>query len=279
MCSSTNNMIEKFLSLKAPHTQRAYRATLRLFLAFIKKDILLVNPQDGLDYVAHLKARGCAMGTIKRHFYSIYKVFEFLTDHEMVSKNPLRVIKGSVASLRGDFVRPTAVITRDEAKRMLELVVEKKRKDWQRDEAMLATLFYTGLRRSELLALKASDIRARNGKRYFFIAHSKNHKTRNQPINAELWRYLLPHLETVDVNGRIFDISETLLFRRFKYYAALIGIKAGPHAARATFATTLKEDGAEDRAVATALGHSGINMVQVYDKRTNLEDCAFDLRL
>lgn len=268
-------MLDTYLSLRGRTrtTRRAILSTYKMWLKILAgRTEEQATPQDALKFIAQLNARGLAQSSIRRHFYSLFSYYEFLFDTEVITKNPFRSVKGSIDLRSPAQVRPTASIDFADVKRLLNLPHK------QIDKAMLAMLFGTGVRRSELIAMRVENIRRDDAGYYIILENTKNKTSRNQPIPEWAMRELKLWLAERPVKGVIFPISVETVYRRFRCYAHELGIKAAPHAARAAYATKLLASEKGDREVAAALGHKTVSMVSVYDKRRNLEKCGYDVR-
>jgi integrase/recombinase XerD len=144
-----------------------------------------------------------------------------------------------------------------------------------RDRAMFEMLYAAGLRVSELVGLKLSQLRLEVG---FLVAFGKGSKERVVPVGeqAEHWtrRYLSevrPSLaqgrhQEVFLNRHGETMSRSGFWRIIKAHGLKAGIRAplSPHVLRHSFATHLLEHGADLRAVQTMLGHTDISTTQIY---------------
>jgi len=144
-----------------------------------------------------------------------------------------------------------------------------------RDRAMIELLYATGLRVSELVGLKLSQLRLESG---FLIAFGKGSKERIVPVgeSAEAWigRYLAEvrpvwasgRHEALFVTRRGGGMTRQAFWRLLGVYGRAAGIRRplSPHVLRHSFATHLLEHGADLRAVQAMLGHSDISTTEIY---------------
>ena len=146
-----------------------------------------------------------------------------------------------------------------------------------RDRAVIETLYSSGLRVSELLALKVSDIHFDVG---FIRVTGKGNKERLVPIGTSALKYLRIYLEesrhlltikpghesVVFLNLRGSKLSRISVFNLVKDLVAKAGLnkKVSPHTFRHSFATHLIEGGADLRAVQQMLGHESITTTEIY---------------
>jgi integrase/recombinase XerD len=146
-----------------------------------------------------------------------------------------------------------------------------------RDRALIEVLYATGLRVSELVGLRLTDIRLAEG---WLQCLGKGHKQRIVPLGAEaaawLRRYLAesrPHLTRRRESPWLFvnarggtKLSRSGFWRILKAQGQTAGIRAAlsPHVLRHSFATHLLERGADLRAIQTMLGHADLSTTQIY---------------
>ncbi|AWK15341.1 site-specific tyrosine recombinase XerD [Candidatus Fukatsuia symbiotica] len=146
-----------------------------------------------------------------------------------------------------------------------------------RDKAMLEVLYATGLRVSELVGLKISDISLRQG---VLRVIGKGNKERLVPLGEEAMYWIEKYMEHGRhwlINGQPLDIffpsnrcqkmTRQTFWHRIKYYAMLASIdseRLSPHVLRHAFATHLLNHGADLRVVQMLLGHSDLSSTQIY---------------
>ena len=144
-----------------------------------------------------------------------------------------------------------------------------------RDKAMLELLYATGIRVSELISLKTTDVNLSMS----FIVCRDAHKERIIPFGAKARDALMNYLSGAR-EAMLEDKSSQILFANcsgesmsrqgfwkiIKYYAKKAGIEADitPHTLRHSFAAHLVENGADLKSVQEMLGHSDISTTQVY---------------
>ena len=146
-----------------------------------------------------------------------------------------------------------------------------------RDRAFIEVLYATGLRVSELVDLKVSDINLEGG---FLTTKGKGSKERLVPIGDEAVAWLSKYLRgarqsllgrrtspRVFVNARGGDaLTRMGVWKLLKAYGikAGVGTRLSPHVLRHSFATHLLERGADLRAIQVMLGHSDLSTTQIY---------------
>ena len=148
--------------------------------------------------------------------------------------------------------------------------------DWKggRDKAMLGLLYDTGIRRSELIALKISDVdRGRNTLRVW----GKGSKERMLPLLKstldDIDRHILERpfeSESLFVTDKGGSLNPSFVYRKVNFYLSEVSTlqKCSPHVLRHSFATHLLNNGAELTAVKDLLGHASLASTQVYTHHT-----------
>jgi integrase/recombinase XerD len=147
----------------------------------------------------------------------------------------------------------------------------------ERNRAILETLYSCGLRVSELVNLKISDLFFEEG---FIKVTGKGNKQRFVPIGDSTEKYILlykdlvrSHLEiqkghedTLFLNRRGKQLTRAMVFTIIKDLAVKISLKKtiSPHTFRHSFATHLLENGADLRSIQLMLGHESITTTEVY---------------
>lgn len=147
----------------------------------------------------------------------------------------------------------------------------------ERNRAMLETLYGSGLRVTELITLKISDLFFEDG---FIKVHGKGNKERYIPVNELNQKYIEIYRQNIRVhipkikgfedtlflnrNGR--QLTRNMVFIFLKDLAQKAGIKKkiSPHTFRHSFATHLLEKGADLRAIQQMLGHESITTTEIY---------------
>ena len=147
----------------------------------------------------------------------------------------------------------------------------------ERNRAMLETLYGCGLRVSELVGLKISDLFFEEG---FIKIHGKGNKERFVPIGELAQKYITIYKETIRVhmpiqkgfedtlflNRRGRQLTRAMIFTIINNLADLIELnkKISPHTFGHSFATHLLENGADLRSIQLMLGHESITTTEIY---------------
>ena len=256
------------------NTIDAYITDLEQYSKFLYKyqgieDVNDITREDIMKYLQSLKRKELSKSTIARKIVVIKRFHRFLLDKAYVSNNPAE----NIDSVKMDKPLPT-VLSRDEITKMIESIDKEEPLDL-RNRAMMETLYASGLRISELLDLKLSDLHLKE--RYMVIV-GKGNKERMVPLGEMAVIALRKYLEKG--RGYIANKPSNLLFFNykgeqmsrqgfFKYIKKLasengITKEISPHTIRHSFATHLLEGGTDLRVVQELLGHEDISTTQRY---------------
>jgi len=230
-----------------------------------------VVQQDLLDFLEFINELGMSAYTQARMVSGLKAFFRFLVYEEVISKDPSELIE---APKLGRKLPDTLDLPEIEA---LFAAIDLSTPEGQRNRAMLETLYSSGLRVSELINLKISNIYEDIG---FLRIVGKGSKERLVPIGRSALKQIKIFRDQVRVHIHVkpgFEdhlfvtkrgkpISRVMVFMIIKDLASQIGLKKNisPHTFRHSFATHLIEGGADLRAVQEMLGHESITTTEIY---------------
>lgn len=229
-----------------------------------------VTPPDLADYLLELADAGLKPRSRARALVAIRGLFRFLVGERLLDRDPSETL----ASPRLGRRLPS-VLGVEEVDRLLAEPNGASPRDL-RDAAMLATLYATGLRVSELCSLRLPDLNLKGG---FVRATGKGRKQRLVPLGDRAAARLIQYLEGgrlslvkrpselgLFLTGRGRPMTRQGFWKLIGRYARAAGIArtVSPHVLRHSFATHLVERGADLRAVQAMLGHADIATTQVY---------------
>lgn len=227
--------------------------------------------------------------TVAKKFTILRRIYKLLIAHRFpIALNPFDVDRVPPPPKDAGRKRPTEMLEVDEVREVLALPDLSSAKGIQ-DKAILSLFFGGGLRRSEVIGLRLSDVR-RSGKGnvYLYLRATKAQKDAAQALPGWAGRAVLEHLKVrteagagpaeplfVSFRGRggrtptRDPLSSTGVYRMFcGYCARATGRKfLTPHSARATSITKLLTDGVAHRLVQEFSRHASVQMVEHYDKR------------
>lgn len=228
-----------------------------------------VSEQDLGDYVKYLEDNHFAAATVSRNIASIKAFYHFMVQEGFVTADISEGLKAPKIEKK-----IPAIMSPDEVVRLLEQPSGDSPKEI-RDKAMLELLYATGIRVTELITLKVSDVNLAMG---FILCRDRN-KERIIPFGTAAKNALIRYLDGTR-EGMLENKASDVLFancsgqpmsrqgfwKLIKYYAKKADIKADitPHTLRHSFAAHLVENGADLRSVQEMLGHSDISTTQIY---------------
>lgn len=262
--------IEKSFS---PNTVEAYLRDLQKLIAYVnseKLDILHVTYEDLEHFLAQLWDIGADPRSVARIISGIRSFFGFLLLDEYIEQDPTELLESPKIG-----IRLPEVLSVEEIDRILE-TIDVSTGEGQRNRAMLEVLYSCGLRVSELISLRISDIYPDEE---FIRVEGKGSKQRLVPISQtalhEIRNYMKCRGELVvkrgseDIlflNRRGAKMTRVMVFYIVKKQAELAGIRKviSPHTFRHSFATHLLEGGANLRAIQEMLGHEKITTTEIY---------------
>lgn len=260
------------------NTEMSYRRDLNKVQAYLTArgvtDVKQVSSQMLEDYVDDLRQQNFAPASVSRNIASIKAFFHYLVNEGKIEDDVSVPLKAP----RLEKKLP-GIMSMDEVVRLLEQPKGNAPKE-VRDRAMLELLYATGIRVTELITLKLSDL---NMPMNYIICRDRN-KERIIPFGTAareaLARYLSgardallkeTSFDTLFVNCSGEPMSRQGFWKLIKSYTKKAGITADitPHTLRHSFAAHLVENGADLRSVQEMLGHSDISTTQIYANMTH----------
>lgn len=261
--------VEKGLSA---NTVRSYSLDLKkLFLYFAKEKVswLKAGEEDLVKFIHQQSRADLSSRSIARLISTIKAFYRFIVLDGVLTKSPAADL--SAPKLWMDLPK---FLTEEEVEKLLAQPDEKTVRGL-RDKAMLELLYATGLRVSELTALKIKDLNLGEG---YVLCRGKGGKERIVPFGRSALGVLNLYLQmsrpklAKSENPALFISTRGGAFTRQGFWKMLkkhgckagLGSKITPHVLRHSFATHLLERGADLRSVQLMLGHSQITTTQIY---------------
>lgn len=273
-------MIESFLKYiefekrYSKHTVISYKNDLEQFNIFLSNLDQQLNLQSVTyphirSWVITLVEDGISPSSVNRKMASLRSYYKFLMKSGALKKDPTVQLKALKTSKRlPQFAQES------EMQRLFDLVDFGNDFTGKRDELMMELLYATGIRRSELIALKVDSINL--GKSQIKVLGKRN-KERIIPLNTEVAELIQKYLKMRDeafgntnnfllLTDKGEQLYDGFVYRKVKrYLGATTSLeKKSPHILRHTFATHLLNNGADLNAVKELLGHSSLAATQVY---------------
>ena len=261
------------------NTVASYRQDLNEYFNFLETDHQKTWEVEALEvdaFLAHLRDQGKATSSISRMLSSLRKFYQWLLRQDIIERDPLVKIDSPKKEKR----LPLA-LSESEIDSLLSQPNDEKDLGL-RDRAILETLYATGMRVSELINLKMSDL---HQEIKLVKVLGKGSKERLVPISdvALSWidkydkqvreKMIMKNgvfSDIIFLNARGNKLTRQAVWQLIKKYCQKAGITKNvtPHTLRHTFATHLLENGADLRVVQELLGHSDITTTQIYTNLT-----------
>ena len=276
-------------NFESPHTKKAYKRDILFFLKFFKIELKLNSVKDCerfhiVAYKTYLISSEFSPKTINRKLSSLSSYFQFLMEAGFLDFNPADGVKRPRQVAKSE----TLDLTDEEVMRLFEVISEKAT---PLHRAILMTFFTTGIRKSELIEIKHSDLQEINGEMTISI-RAKGGKQLLKFLLPECFEVIVDYLidmkkinREVDPNDWLFQPSvnpknpknldrplvPSSIDYIFKKYCKLAGInkRVSPHSARATYIGSSLEGGADLLKVSRDVGHSSVKTTEAYNKRKN----------
>ena len=245
------------------HTIDAYNRDILAFIQYQELHALPSLERRHMEaYIGWLREEGKKARSIVRAISALRGFFTFLLTDGTIKKNPLEDVEIP------KYTTPIPeVLSEQEVVKLLNLPVGSRTS--VRDKTILELLCATGLRVSELIKLKRSDVNLEAG---FLIASGKRSKERVVPLGSYSRDAIKSYIEEKKPKGSLlFPNARGGMLTRQAIWKILrkYGIKMeknhlSPHTMRHTFATHLLEGGADLRSIQILLGHEDISTTQIY---------------
>ena len=223
------------------------------------------------EFITDLNSKNISARSQARIISGIKAFFKYLIIEDYITNDPTMLIENPKIGLK-----LPVVLSVDE----IELIISSidlSNKQGERNRAILETLYSCGLRVTELINLKISNINFKEG---YIKVIGKGDKERLTPIGSNALKYITIYVNEVRIhqkisknqedfvflNNRGSKLSRVMIFTLIKRIVDKVGIKKkiSPHTFRHSFATHLIEGGADLRAVQEMLGHESITTTEIY---------------
>ena len=277
---------ETFLKFErnfSDNTVDAYLRDLRKLQNYAEFDLegvcpLQITYENIQEYLYQFSKKKFSERTQARWVSSIKAFFKYLVDDEVRADNPATLVEGPKLGLylpdTLSFVDVERII------KAIDIATELGK----RNQCMIEVLYGCGLRVSELIDLKISNI---NFKELYLKVEGKGNKTRFVPLARYTADLIKDYIENVRskykvnkkcedilfLNSRGSSMSLVIVFIIIKELTEKAGIskKISPHTFRHSFATHLLQNGADLRYIQEMLGHSSITTTEIYTHLKNEE--------
>ena len=262
--------MEKSLSA---NTVDGYERDLQKLLSYLKEAHIPVQEakiEHLRDFIVEIGEIGINARSQARLISSIKSFYHFLIYKHKIEQDPTELLQAPKIGLRLPEVLSVGEIDR------IISAIDLSKPEGQRNKAIIEVLYGSGLRVSELLSLKLSNI-------YFdetyMLVEGKGNKQRLVPLSGESVKQIdfwMTDRNKLDIkkgnedylflNRRGSKLTRAMIFEIVKDLTAKAGLKKkiSPHTFRHSFATHLLENGANLRAIQALLGHESITTTEIY---------------
>ena len=266
----------KFEKRYSVHTISSYSRDLCQFESFLSEayeldDLLEAGHQMVRSWIVNLMELGISARTVNRKLSTLKSFYKFSLRQGWVRNNPMtKVVAPKMAKKLPDFVE------KEKMQMLFDEDVFSDEFTSIRDRLLLEMLYSTGIRLSELIGLKESDVSKDSIK-----VLGKRNKERIIPIGSSLEKLIqeylnkkkqvtlldTQHLFVTDKGDKLYD---KFVYRKVNYYLGVVTTanKKSPHVLRHTFATHMLNNGADLNAIKELLGHANLSATQVYTHNT-----------
>jgi len=278
--------IEKFLQYikyekgYSSHTFVSYQTDLFQFRDFVESRSIVFEP-DKIDaslireWIISLMEDKISANSVNRKLSSLKSFYRFLKQHDLVSHNPLK----KIVAPKNKKQLPK-FLKEDEMENLLDGYDGLFENDFEgtRDKLMIEMFYTLGIRLSELINIKDTDI---DLSRETVIITGKRNKQRLLPFGDRFKNAVSGYMQMRDEvipgrSGNLFTKEDgeklypMLVYRVVNKYITMVSSlsKRSPHVLRHTFATAMLNNGAELNAVKELLGHSSLAATEVYTHTT-----------
>ena len=251
------------------HTVKSYSSDLKQFSKYLSKecninsDINQVTFQTIRSWIVFLLENNINPRSVNRKISVLKSYYKFLLQEGILSYNPMiKIISPKTSKRLPSFV------DKDDIQNLLDKVKFENNYIGNRDRLIIEFFYVTGIRLSELINIKISDIDFNNN---YIKVLGKRNKERLIPLSNNMTNKLKNYVNENDIFEYLFNnkgkkMYSKLVYRLVKKHLNLVSSidNKGPHVLRHTFATHMLNNGADINAIKELLGHSNLNATQVY---------------
>lgn len=258
-------------SHKSENTVYAYVTDVNLYVKYLENKSMDIKDTDNisvLGYIQHLLDKGKSERSINRIVISLRSFYNYLKDQKVVAEVPKIYYKSTSTTKK-----LPEILTVAEVDKMIK-IVDKDCNKGIRDNALLELMYATGMKVSEIIGLKTSDV---NMELSFVNCHDNKNLERLIPIGRSAIKALKEYFEIrgqvasegvenlfVNLNGN--QLTRQGVWRIVKEYSHKAGIKkeVNLNTFRHSFAVHLLQNGANVRAVQKLLGNQVLTYMDTY---------------
>ena len=256
------------------HTIKSYTTDLKQFTSFLSSEFKIINEIHEISFqiirtwIASLLEKGLSPRSVNRKISTLKTYFKFLIREGELFDNPMMKVVAPKSKKR-----LPVFIEEDQIASLLNEVQFEEGFVGQRNKLIIELFYVTGIRLSELINIKISDVDFNNQS---IKVLGKRNKERIIPLSSNVVNDLNIFIENNQQNKYLFTNLEgnklynKLVYRLVNKYIGEISSvnKKSPHILRHTFATHMLNNGADINAIKELLGHANLSATQVYTHNT-----------
>ena len=256
------------------HTITSYSNDINQFFLFLSEEYKItselseVNFQIVRSWIASLLEKGVAPRSVNRKISTLKTFFKFLIREGVIQESPMLKVVAPKSKKRLPLF-----VEEDQIESLLNGVEFDDGFIGERDKLIIELFYVTGIRLSELINIKISDLNFDNN---LVKVLGKRNKERLIPLSARIVKELQFFIENYKIDNYLFtNLGGTKVYTKLvyrivnKYIGKISSInKKSPHILRHTFATHMLNNGADINAIKELLGHANLSATQVYTHNT-----------
>ncbi len=256
------------------HTITSYSNDVNQFFLFLSEEYKItselseVNFQIVRSWIASLLEQGVTPRSVNRKISTLKTYFKFLIREGVIQESPMLKVVAPKSKKRLPLF-----VEEDQIESLLNGVEFDDGFIGERDKLIIELFYVTGIRLSELINIKISDLNFDNN---LVKVLGKRNKERLIPLSARIVKELQFFIEKYKIDNYLFtNLGGTKVYTKLvyrivnKYIGKISSInKKSPHILRHTFATHMLNNGADINAIKELLGHANLSATQVYTHNT-----------
>ena len=255
------------------HTLIAYEIDLFQFKDYLnstynEENINNIDSTFVRSYMVELLSQNNSKSTVARKISALKSIFKYFLKKQLIDESPVsNITTPKVEKRLPSFIKEA------EMRQLFNGDLFGNDANGLRDRLILSILYQTGIRLSELIGLKCSDVSKQEIK-----VTGKRNKQRIVPLSRSLQELVAQYENVSESKNSIWFLTtdnsdklyEKFVYRKVNYYLSMVSSKQkkSPHILRHTFATHMLNNGADLNAIKELLGHESLSATQVYTHNT-----------